>query len=316
MDTKITKERLSRTLSYDWLKIIAVIVAGILLWSVIFTMTATRITSAQQFTVFNHYANVSLSNTSFYDHYDDAMENGVFSYEVLETNTLDLASSDESYIFTLADTRLTTGEGDMMFVPNIPDADYVDSDTPYTYAESFLMRYGDTTIVDWDKYLTGVRAYLNEYYGDYQDDAATLDTAKAEKDFRARVKETRDKRYRREKAIKQGVQDELARFEKYRAALLQFEGYLDSGVIVLQTLSCGGESWTYEGNFILNLCPDESQTSKLKDLVAYTLTDENGDTYRTAQDMCVMLFDAADGDEDFDCEAILYINSVLEKAQA
>ena len=55
MDAKITKQRLGRLLSYDWIKIIALAVAAIVVWSLIFTMTATRITAAQQFSVFNYF---------------------------------------------------------------------------------------------------------------------------------------------------------------------------------------------------------------------------------------------------------------------
>ncbi len=315
MDTKITKERLSRVLAYDWLKIIALIVVVILLWSLMFTMTATRILPSQRFTVFNHYANTSLGNTAFYDSYDYAVENQVFSYEVLEANALDLAAADESYIYTLADTRLSTGEGDLMFVPNIPDEGYAEEEVQYTYAESFLGRYGDVTIVDWDIFLQDVQDYLNGYYGgDYENGA--LDTAKLENDFRARVKATKDKRYRRESKIEQGVKDEIARLQKYRAAFMQFKGYLDSGLIVVQEISFGEDEFAYTGKFILNLCPDEEKMPKLKETVAYTVTDDDGEVTTTAKDMCVMLFDAAEGDEMFECEAILYLNTVIEKAKA
>ena len=44
MDAKITKKRLNILLSYDWIKIILLAVAAILVWSLIFTMTATRVT--------------------------------------------------------------------------------------------------------------------------------------------------------------------------------------------------------------------------------------------------------------------------------
>ena len=62
MDAKITKQRLGGMLSYDWFKIVAVAAAVILGWSLVLTMTATRITPAQQFTVFNHYANNGLAS--------------------------------------------------------------------------------------------------------------------------------------------------------------------------------------------------------------------------------------------------------------
>ena len=54
MDAKITKKRLNLFLSYEWIKVVALIVGVIVLWSLIFTTTATRITPAQQFTIFNY----------------------------------------------------------------------------------------------------------------------------------------------------------------------------------------------------------------------------------------------------------------------
>ena len=55
---KITKKRLNILLSYDWIKIILLAVAAILVWSLIFTMTATRVTPAQNFTIFNYTGNL------------------------------------------------------------------------------------------------------------------------------------------------------------------------------------------------------------------------------------------------------------------
>ena len=44
-------------LSYDWIKMVLVAAAIIVAWTLIFTMTATRITPAQQYTVFNYEGN-------------------------------------------------------------------------------------------------------------------------------------------------------------------------------------------------------------------------------------------------------------------
>ena len=61
MDAKITKLRLSRMLSYDWLKIVGTAVGVIIVWVLIFTMTATRITPAQTFTIANYLGNNAMS---------------------------------------------------------------------------------------------------------------------------------------------------------------------------------------------------------------------------------------------------------------
>ena len=52
MDAKITKTRLGLLLSYDWIKIVGSWVAVVLLWLLIFTMTATRATTGQSFELY------------------------------------------------------------------------------------------------------------------------------------------------------------------------------------------------------------------------------------------------------------------------
>ena len=82
MDAKITKIRISRMLSYDWLKIVIASVVAIIVWTLVFTMSATRITPAQQCTVFNYVGNTSFSLTNFNALYNKAFEQKVFSYAI------------------------------------------------------------------------------------------------------------------------------------------------------------------------------------------------------------------------------------------
>ncbi len=318
MDAKITKQRLGRLLSYDWLKIIGVAVALIVLWSLIFTVTATKITPSQQFTVFNHYANRALDNGSFHDQYNALVDNGVFSYEVIETDNIDLATAGEVR-YTMCDTRFSTGQGDMMYIPNITDTEMEGEGLQMTYVESFLSRYY-TYIVSWDEYLASARAYLNDYYnGDYVN--APLNEAKAESDFRARVKENKDKRFKKESQIKEGVKDEIARLKKYRDGFIQFEKYLADGVVKLETAVykdygtgepiLNDKNEPIQKNYVLNICPDENKANKLKEQVCYGIQGEDGTWKMSAQDMCVMLFSLPDMDENFQYETVLYLNTVI-----
>ena len=54
MDAKITKKRLAYMLSYDWIKLVLAIVAAIVVWVLVFTTSATRITNTQRFVVCNY----------------------------------------------------------------------------------------------------------------------------------------------------------------------------------------------------------------------------------------------------------------------
>ncbi len=323
MDAKITKKRLGRMLSYDWLKIVGLAAAFIVFWSLIFTVSATRITPAQQFTVFNHFANVSLDYGSFNSEYESMIDNGVFSYEIIETDVIDLTTAGDN-IYTMCDTRFTTGQGDMMFIPHVLDNDKMSEGISISYLESFFSRYGGLNgyIQNWDDYLYNARIYLNEYFnGDYVN--GSLNQEKAERDFRARVKANKDKRFKKEKHIQQGVKDEFARLEKYRGALLTFEGYLNAGLIKFETVvykdSTTGETYYNEttgevflqGNYALNICPDESKMNNLKNRVFYSKLQEDGTVKYTSQNMCVMLFSLPDMDQDYQYETLSYINTVI-----
>ena len=330
MDAKITKQRLSRLLSYDWIKIIGIAVGIIIVWSLIFTMTATRITPAQQFTVFNHYANVSFDYSSFYDTYDTTIERNVFSYEILETDVIDLATSGDDW-YTLCDTRFATGQGDLMFIPNIPDADTAitttddagETTTTYTltYPESFLNRYV-TFIISWDEYLEDGKAYLISYYGeDYAN--GELNKAKAERDFRSRIKKNKDKRFKREAQIEKGIEEEYERLEKYRDAFVQFESYLASDTVRLEYVALKDEQGETmvdeqgnvlcEGNYVLNLSPD-GKNSNLTNTACYSKLLEDGTRISCSDNMSVMLFLLPDMDDDFLCEVLLYLNTVIESS--
>ena len=78
MDAKITKERLNRILSYDWLKIVGLAVVAIIVWTLVFTTSATRITPAQQFTVINYFGNVSTLHTTLSTDVNKAFQDGTF----------------------------------------------------------------------------------------------------------------------------------------------------------------------------------------------------------------------------------------------
>ena len=337
MDAKITKKRLARMLSYDWMKIVGVAAAFILVWVLIFTMTATRITPAQQFTVFNYYANAALTD-KFYSLYSNTFSDGTFSYEVIEINQNDLATSGEENAYTLMESRFATDEGDVMFVPHIGDEDYAEKDDvtgetvyEYTYAEVFFNRWypyvyelyavDETTGELVGGYFYDMEQFLTEYFGENWE-TGELDKAKAERDFRARVKENKDKRFKKEAEIAQGVLDEYERLEKYRAALNEFYGYLESGVVEFTTLELYGEDDEVlrSGNYALNICPDEEGSgSTLSDYIYYRTTvevlDEDGETTtenkNSAQDMQAIFLKMKGVEDSFEYETLLFVNALI-----
>lgn len=329
MDAKITKTRLAHMLSYDWLKIVGVAVALILFWNLLFTMTATRARPSQQFTVFNHYANAAFSD-DFHDDLAQAVNGGkTFSYEVIELTTNDLTIAGDQ-VHTLIDARLQTDEGDVMFIPKLPDTSSAyqeNGETKYkrNYLQTFLMGYR-FYVEDLDPenekigYFYRLEQYLNKYYTQGYENAESLDEAKIKSDFRARAKKNKDKRFKTEEQLALYEQKEVERIQKYRDAYLKLQGFLESGLVKFEDVEVLDENGTvvYSGKFALNLCPDEDKTGNLKKYAYHVETgkDEDGkDTYRnTAKDMCVMFFNTKGTEESFEFESLLYVVHIIEQS--
>ena len=339
MDAKITKLRLSRMLSYDWLKIVGTAAAAIIVWVLIFTMTATRITPAQTFTVCNYIGNNSLS-MDFSKAYSNAYNEDKFTGEVLEFSTVDLPTNGE-YAGQVLEARVTTNEGDVMFVSQQPNpntaytVDKTDETTGetvketlygHTYLETFLSGYRfklhDLSLESEKGFFNQMEQYLNCYYTNGFEDASSLDTEKVEKDFLARIKRTKDKRYKKQSQIQKGIDEAIDRMQKYQKALVAFYKYLDDGVVALTKTNyvlMEGEQYAFEGTYSINLCPNTETMGKLSTIVSYPTTyvteDGTEEVTTSAKDMNICLFDSNGKEEEFRYEALLYVVDLIERVQ-
>ena len=333
MDAKITKTRISRMLSYDWLKIVIASVAAIVVWSLVFTMSATRITPAQQFTVFNYVGNVGFSATDFNNLYSKAFNDGIFSYEVIELTQNDLATNKE-YAGTLMEARTAVEEGDVIFVADIDNPDTAQKDEngeiigyERTYVESLLWGYRaylyELNPEKEGSFFYQMEEYLDGFYTEGWENEESLNQDKVKAEFRKRVK--KDKRFKTEKQLLQGEKDDIARIEKYRDALAQFYAWLDEGIISFTNTALVDGEYTVEGMYTVNLCPDESKMGGLKKYVAYyeevvedadVETGEEGKTHyvQTAKNMSVGFFRFKGVEEGFQYESLLFVNYVIENA--
>ena len=299
MDARITKKRLSQMLSYDWIKILACIVAGIFLWSLIFTTTASRLNPAQTFTVYAYIGTNPAGEFSSKVTSRSALAGG-FSYDVIETNIVDLTTAGNQ-AYTLLEARMGVQEGNAAFVSplsyEIDDGN--GGKTSRTYVEDLLLRvypsalsFGSATDAADEtsktSFFTRTENYLNIYYTAGFENEDGFDAKKAEETFRNRVKTQKDKRYKTEAQIQNGIKDEIARIQGYRKNYLAVKGYLEEGVIKLEettlTLSYSGRTEEITSYYSFNLCPDE-RMENLKNLICYQ--DESG-SY-TATDMRLVL---------------------------
>ncbi len=326
MDAKITKLRLSRMLSYDWVKIVAIIAGAIFLWVFIFTATATRITPAQQFTVMNYDGNLPLTTGKLTDFYISEINNDKFSNEVFEITVADMTTNSE-YGHTVLQARTEMDEGDVIFVSKQPDASTA-------YEENGVVKYSRTyldSLVNgyWylmydldrnaeDGFFKKMEGELNKYYdGGYV--GGTLSKEKAEALFRERIERTGDKRYKNEEQIAVGIADEVDRVQKYRDALVRFDKHLADGTVALEKTTIYANDEVYkEGYYSINLCPGESM-KKLSNYIGYVKEEEvEGEVQQkmVAENMQICLWDLGGIEDCFRYEALIFVVDLIDTVLA
>ncbi|MBO5363711.1 MAG: hypothetical protein J6A46_05225 [Clostridia bacterium] len=344
MDAKITKKRLGHMLSYDWVKILLSVVAAIMVWSIVFTVAATRITSTQRFVICN-YRGVNYGNKmNLYSGY---------SYEIIEGEATDLLRGGGDRFYDLFMGNIEISEGDVMMVANYPatrqaktdkDGNEIQDDqgnVVYEYGTTYMENaltsfYGNQCFARLDDnaetgekgYFTQMNEYLGRFYSISSDgkqetfgevtltvksfDSDSLNERAVKQAFRARVKKNKDKRFKKESEIVAGESKEIERIRAYLAAYETFFENLRSGKIALTTLSVEvpiteTKSINVSGAYGINLCPNEKTMGKVKDQFYYT--DFNGVT--TAKDMNAMFLTLKELDKDFQYENLIYINALV-----
>ena len=337
MDAKITKKRLGIMLSYDWIKIIAICAAVVVVWSLIFTMTATKATIGQQFGVYG-YPGVSIDSSHLGDlsdmRSDDVREGGGLSYDVLDYSVNTYGSRSDAG--TVLSAHIPAGSADIMFTNSIDTIDNKGDEDPsndtVTQAsgyQTFIQTYrahcawlGDPdTPVLGHKYNTNYfldcENYLKRFFsfesGDYEGlKNAELDRAAAESNFRSRMK--KDKRYKNEGQIQEGLQDEYKRLLSLRDAYADVQSWLQDGTLSLASVDVEvqaedgseettTEKWTYA--FDLSNVPN----------ITYVL--RNSEREGSAEGLCMSIINTgSSGEEDRRYEPFTFLAYIVDLCAA
>ncbi len=135
MDNKITKQRLKSLLSYDLAKIIIIIVAAILLWSLLFTMLGDAPSAGQKLQVYSY--GVTLLNNEI----DDLLTGSSSDYQSYEIAEATYYEFTESYATAQQFAAWSgAGEMDVIFASDVREITE-DEDGNETEGDSIFTRY-------------------------------------------------------------------------------------------------------------------------------------------------------------------------------
>ncbi len=215
MDNKITKNRLSDLLAYDWLKIILFSVVFIVVFELLFTVTGVRLTAGQKFKVFYDQKFSSSDTGKLYN-----LIRGKLSYDVIETDFEKLYEGAETSIL---DARLSIQEGDVIITDSLkPDEE---SQSQRIRAREIIDNY---PVYSLEKLLSDGKDYLKRFLKDGEDDELNfenLDIDKINANFLRRMK--KDNRFRSEEQKNQGKILEQARIQNLCKDISDFEKILN-----------------------------------------------------------------------------------------
>ncbi len=203
MDNKITKKRLANFLSYEWIIMLVAVVAGILLWEFIFTVSGVRLTAGQNFKIY--YDKKISSNSDIYSLI--TKDNKTFSYDVIEINIEDV--TDDQVLMA----RYSVQEGDIIITDCVQE-----NEEDKVRAKTLIDGYD---IYDLDKLLSDAEDYLSRFYND-----GVLDQEKVKSNFLKRMQ--KDNRFRTEKEKQKGIEQEIQRIEKLNKDVSDFKTVLET----------------------------------------------------------------------------------------
>ena len=251
MDVKVTKKRFLNLVAYDWIKIVALSVAIVFVWILLFTTCATRATDGQQF-YFVLYGDVSAKGSEDFEMLKKMKKDGDLSYDVLEYSVNSITKAGNYSAQYMLSLRNTTHEADVFLIyagatnkiVGLPEEKTDESDKTAETAAGTTERAEEKptekssdiqgvldggSVQSIYKLLENTEKYLEKF--GYSKTNPTVDDAKIERYFRSeRITSARNykKLYKTESQIKAGVKNEQARIRKLLEAYLRVNEVIES----------------------------------------------------------------------------------------
>ncbi len=307
MDARITKQRLSNMLSYDWLKIIAAIAVAVLFICVFFTTVKTRPGDNQVFTVYGYRELVAGEQAGSL--LDDFKKAGVFSYDILDTEQETFGTGQ--YAEAAFTARRSVMKGTVMFTTTNRTSE---DDPSATVIKELLGGENHALALDLDVYLNDCQNYLVRFFGE-EWETGTLDKAEAEACFQSR--NGKDRRYRSEAKKAEGILQEYDRLEQLRKDYSFVKQCVNDGTLPYVDVADENGALRHKA-FALGKLAD------LRSYYYYTETTTSGEeetTIASSSNICLFLFrnDEDEGrsakyvENDLRYEPISYVRALVER---
>lgn len=330
MDNRITKKRLSDFLSYEWIKLIIVCVVAVLLWEMVYTVTAVKPTVGQKF---KYYFDTSVYGNNI--QLDALIEDeDALSYDVLMFNSEQLSTD-----FNTLPTRLTAQEGDVMITDCRENVSAKYEKGPFVRAKFVIDNYYaycyEDLLKDAQNYL--LVNFMNDgltaenAFSAFNEDYLNLE--KISTVFRARM--AKDNRFRTESQKTEGVFLEKERVTRLYKEVIDFAKLLalkETDPDLFLTYTKYDQSLIYPGEISLDYWKKEQQkeidagrvnmTYALKVDALSKYQDENSSKANPskyfkyygeydAKDICITVFDFKAEQPHLQYETIPFINAIV-----
>lgn len=300
MDARVTKQRLSVLLSYDWLKILGVIAVTVAALIVFFTVISTRPTVAQKYEVYSYGGLIPAAESEeLKDRLDER-----FSYDILSVS---VETFNEGSMASQALTaRRGVLEGSAVFV----SAYSADENTLSAFDQICYMgvinRPEEGVIEDVGLFynietlMKDAESYLARFFGEEWETASSPDEGKVRESFLSR--NGKDKRFKTEAQKEEGISLERERVLSIRKNYLAVREAFERGGLTVTRFKTERNPEGYPVGINLG------RLSRLNDLFYYN----NAEGKPSKDEVTLLLFNNGEEYEDAKYESFALISYLLE----
>ena len=298
MDCRITKRRLSDFLAYEWIVIIALIVACVFAWEFVYSATAVRLTTGQKFKYYYDEGVIPQNSGTLYDLFGYGTSDSVFSYDILEYKVENLQKD-----YNILSVRFDVQDGDLVITEKTPSK----IEGALSRAENVIK---GIDIYDIDKMYSDSQEYLSQFLLDGQTQVKTenLDNQKIKAYFETRMKN--DNRLRKGYI---SYQEEIKRIEDLVVQTQDFKKLIDNhpGFFYSVDIKEEGVYQAKQGRYGVDLGYLEDFGAQNKKPLTYYVKNSKITDKTSAKDVVLLVFNFKNYQPDLQYESFGFINKIV-----